>query len=162
MTSWSFRLTKESPCTLTVVHHAVSLLVSWAYTDTRVSKALLHQKNFKLWLQQLVLLAQEVIPRIVKDKLTTWLGIHRHLLVLRFCSVWLHTVLRWCRCQNRPFSNYQLPLYGGPALSACFSCVTNQNPSPSYSFRIKSLLESQFHSSFWLHFHFQSQFEFEY
>ena len=25
-------------------------------------------------------------------------------------------------------------LYGGPALSACFSCVTNQNSSPSYSF----------------------------
>ena len=33
-----------------------------------------------------------------------------------------------------------LHIYGGPALSALFSCVTNQNPSPSYSFWIKSLL----------------------
>ena len=33
--------------------------------------------------------------------------------------------------QRIPFGKH---LYGGPALSAGFSCVTNQNPSPSYSF----------------------------
>lgn len=43
-----------------VVYHAISLLVSWAYTDSRVSKGLLHQKNFRSWLKQLVLLAREV------------------------------------------------------------------------------------------------------
>ncbi|XP_048585971.1 ubiquitin carboxyl-terminal hydrolase 34 isoform X2 [Nematostella vectensis] len=46
-----------------VVHNAVSLLVSWAYTDVQVSKALMEQKNFKPWLQQLVLLAREPVVR---------------------------------------------------------------------------------------------------
>ena len=46
------------------MHRAVSFLVSWAYTDTRVSRALLQQNNFKLWLRQLVLLAKEVRARL--------------------------------------------------------------------------------------------------
>ena len=44
----------------TVVHHAVSLLVSAAFTDGTVRSSLLQQSNFKPWLQQLVLLAKEV------------------------------------------------------------------------------------------------------
>lgn len=43
-----------------VVHHAVSLLVSAAFTDGTVRSSLLQQSNFKPWLQQLVLLAKEV------------------------------------------------------------------------------------------------------
>ncbi|KAJ7390778.1 Ubiquitin carboxyl-terminal hydrolase 34 [Desmophyllum pertusum] len=42
-----------------VVHHAVSLLVSAAFTDGTVRSSLLRQSNFKPWLQQLVLLAKE-------------------------------------------------------------------------------------------------------
>lgn len=42
-----------------VVHHAVSLLVSAAFTDGTVRSLLLQQSNFKPWLQQLVLLAKE-------------------------------------------------------------------------------------------------------
>ncbi|KAL9953976.1 hypothetical protein ACROYT_G041461 [Oculina patagonica] len=42
-----------------VVHHAVSLLVSAAFTDSTVRSSLLQQSNFKPWLQQLVLLAKE-------------------------------------------------------------------------------------------------------
>ncbi|PFX25818.1 Ubiquitin carboxyl-terminal hydrolase 34 [Stylophora pistillata] len=42
-----------------VVHHAVSLLVSAAFTDGTVRSSLLQQSNFKPWLQQLVLLAKE-------------------------------------------------------------------------------------------------------
>lgn len=45
---------------LSVVHHAVSLLVSAAFTDGTVRSSLLQQSNFKPWLQQLVLLAKEV------------------------------------------------------------------------------------------------------
>ena len=43
-----------------VVRHAVSLLVSAAFTDGTVRSSLLQQSNFKPWLQQLVLLAKEV------------------------------------------------------------------------------------------------------
>lgn len=43
-----------------VVHHAVSLLVSAAFTDGTVRSLLMQQSNFKPWLQQLVLLAKEV------------------------------------------------------------------------------------------------------
>ena len=50
---------------LTVVHHAVSLLVSAAFTDGTVRSSLLQQSNFKPWLQQLVLLAKEVM-RVVQ------------------------------------------------------------------------------------------------
>ncbi|XP_027055599.1 ubiquitin carboxyl-terminal hydrolase 34-like [Pocillopora damicornis] len=42
-----------------VVRHAVSLLVSAAFTDGTVRSSLLQQSNFKPWLQQLVLLAKE-------------------------------------------------------------------------------------------------------
>ena len=43
-----------------MVRHAVSLLVSAAFTDGTVRSSLLQQSNFKPWLQQLVLLAKEV------------------------------------------------------------------------------------------------------
>lgn len=47
-------------CFYIVVRHAVSLLVSAAFTDGSVRSSLLQQSNFKPWLQQLVLLAKEV------------------------------------------------------------------------------------------------------